>query len=70
MQHERYDFYLMRKREELYDWSEDPGSNYKLANIAEEREILISARKGPIEWVIANKDSLTEEYSDFANSQE
>jgi N-sulfoglucosamine sulfohydrolase len=59
---ERYQFFLLRESEELYDWSTDPGSNNNLAQDPEYADILSKARTGLLQWMKSTEDPLTEVY--------
>ena len=63
----RYEFYLLREREELYDWLVDPGSTNNLADDPNYAEILSNARKGLLQWMKSNDDPLTEDYQSEIN---
>lgn len=63
----RYEFYLLREREELYDWLVDPGSTNNLADDLNYAEILSNARKGLLQWMKSNDDPLTEDYQSEIN---
>ena len=65
---ERYEFFLLRAPEELYDWSADPGGWYNLAGDPEYSDVLIDARKGLLEWMKSSKDPLTEVYQNYLDS--
>ncbi|TWU32654.1 sulfatase family protein [Novipirellula artificiosorum] len=66
---ERYELYLLRAPEELYDWSSDPGSWHNLAGNPEYSRLLIAARKGLLEWMKSSNDPLAEVYENFVDSQ-
>lgn len=66
---ERYEFYLLRAPEELYDWSSDPGSWHNLAGDPEYSHALSAARKGLLEWMKSSNDPLLEVYQNYVNSQ-
>jgi len=66
---ERYEFYLLRAPEELYDWSSDPGSWHNLAGDPEYSHALSAARKGLLEWMKSSNDPLSEVYQNYVNSQ-
>ncbi len=59
---DRYQHYLLRAQEELYDWSKDPGSQYNLADDPEYAEVLERARKGLLQWMIDTEDPLLTRY--------
>ena len=59
---ERYDFYLQRAPEELYDWTVDPGSKNNLINDPKFAEVLSKARSGLLQWMKDSDDPLIEEY--------
>lgn len=65
---ERYDFYLLRANEELYDWSIDPSSKQNLIQNPEYATILMEARKGLLQWMKSSNDPLAGEYIDFVSS--
>ncbi|MFC2115408.1 sulfatase [Bacteroidota bacterium] len=62
---ERYSFFLLRDREELYDSSEDPGSLHNLAGDPDYKEVLSEARAGLLYWMKSNHDPLTKVYQDL-----
>lgn len=66
---ERYEFYLLREREELYDWSADPGSQNNLINDPDYSEVLFEARKGLLQWMLSSGDPLEEDYQDFLKAR-
>jgi hypothetical protein len=66
---ERYEFYLQRAPEEIYDWSADPGSWKNLAGNPEYSRVLNAARKGLLEWMQSSNDPLAAVYEDFVDSQ-
>ncbi|MEX0320956.1 MAG: sulfatase [Puniceicoccaceae bacterium] len=55
----RYQHYLLRAKEELYDWSKDPGSQQNLALDPEYAEVLARARKGLLQWMQQTADPLS-----------
>lgn len=59
---ERYQFYLLRANEELYDWSEDPGSRHNLAQNPEYAEVLSKAQNGLLNWLKSNNDPIAEDF--------
>ncbi|MFC2115402.1 sulfatase [Bacteroidota bacterium] len=65
---ERYEFFLLRAPEELYDWSSDPGGWYNLAGDPEYSEVLQEARNGLLQWMKSSKDPLTEIYQNYVDS--
>jgi len=65
---ERYEFYLLRAPEELYDWSSDPGNWHNLAGDPEYSHVLSAARKGLLEWMKSSSDPLAEVYEDYVES--
>ncbi len=67
---ERYDFYLQRIPEELYDWTTDPGSKINLIDDPKYAEILSKARRGLLQWMNASNDPLTLEYQQLVSSVE
>lgn len=67
---ERYDFYLQRKLEELYDWTTDPGSKINLLDDPKHAEILFKARHGLLKWMKDSDDPLIEEYKHHISSIE
>jgi len=67
---ERYEFYLFRAKEELYDWSTDPGSWSNLAEDPEYADVLKAARTGLLQWMKSSDDPLAGEYLNFVNSME
>lgn len=62
---ERYEFFLMRAPEELYDWSIDPGSWNNLAGDPKYSNVMSDARKGLLEWMKSSNDPLTEVFQKF-----
>ena len=58
----RYEFFLMRAPEELYDWSTDPGGWNNLAGDPKYSNVLSDARKGLLEWMKSSNDPLEEVY--------
>ncbi|MFC2115407.1 hypothetical protein ACFLTU_02975 [Bacteroidota bacterium] len=66
---ERYEFYLLRAAEELYDWSSDPGGLRNLAGDPEYSEVLMASRKGLHQWMISSKDPLAEVYQNYLDSK-
>ena len=62
---ERFDFYLRRAHEELYDWSVDPGSRYNLARDPEFEHVLSKSRKGLLQWMLSSDDPLADVYQNF-----
>lgn len=67
---ERYDFYLQRKQEELYDWTTDPESKINLIDDPQYAEVLSKARSGLLQWMNSTDDSLIEEYEHLVGSVE
>ena len=61
---ERYRFFLLRAQEELYDWTQDPGSMHNLAGDPDYAEVLKNARAGLLQWMNSNNDPLAEAYRD------
>jgi N-sulfoglucosamine sulfohydrolase len=61
---ERYRHYLLRAQEELYDWTEDPGSLQNLAGDPEYAEVLSKARAGLLQWMKSNQDPLAGVFQD------
>ena len=59
---ERYDFYLAREQEELYDWTTDPGSRNNLIDDPQYAEVLSKARSGLLQWLKTNNDPLAEDF--------
>jgi len=59
---ERYESFLLRAEEELYDWTNDPGSLHNLANNPKYAAILAKARKGLLGYMRTAEDPLTEVY--------
>lgn len=59
---ERYEFYLLRASEELYDWSSDPGGWHNLVGDPEYSDILKASRSGLLKWMESSNDPLSEEY--------
>lgn len=66
---ERYEFYLLRANEELYDWSADPGSWQNLVGDPEYSDVLQGARKGLHKWMISSGDPLAEVYQNYIDSK-
>jgi len=66
---ERYEFYLLRTPEELYDWSADPGSWHNLAGNPDYSQVLIAARKGLRKWMKSSNDPLADVYENYVDSQ-
>ena len=66
---ERYLFFLLREQEELYDWSEDPGSTQNLAGNPDYEEVLSEARTGLLNWMQSSRDPLTEVFQDQIGSK-
>lgn len=66
---DRYQYYLLREPEELYDWSEDPGSHHNLIDDPDYADILIRAREGLLNWMISSNDTLTDEYDYFLDQE-
>ncbi|MFY0654926.1 MAG: sulfatase [Cyclobacteriaceae bacterium] len=64
---ERYEFFLLRAKEELYDWSTDPGSRQNLALDPNYAVVLKKSRKGLAKWMKSSKDPLLEEYQYLIN---
>jgi N-sulfoglucosamine sulfohydrolase len=67
---ERYQFYLLREREELYDWSRDPGSRQNLARNPEHSAVLRAARTGLLQWMETTGDPLAEHYRALTDDKE
>ncbi|MFC2081280.1 sulfatase [Bacteroidota bacterium] len=67
---ERCEFYLLRAKEELYDWSSDPGSWRNLAEDPEYADVIKAARSGLLQWMKSSDDPLAGEYLNFVNSLE
>ena len=65
---ERYEFYLLRSPEELYDYESDPGGWNNLAGDPEYSDILETARNGLLEWMRSHNDPLGAEFQDFIDS--
>ncbi|MFY0654932.1 MAG: sulfatase [Cyclobacteriaceae bacterium] len=61
----RFESYLLRAPEELYDWSKDPGSQVNLAGNPEYGEVLSKARKGLLNYMKSANDPLTEVFEDM-----
>ena len=59
---DRYNFYLLREIEELYDWSTDPGSRKNLAGDPEYADVLKASRKGLHQWMLSSGDPLADTY--------
>ncbi len=59
---ERYESFLLRAKEELYDWTNDPGSLNNLANNPEYADVLAKARKGLLGYMKTSNDPLIEMY--------
>ena len=55
----RYQHYLLRAREELYDWSKDPGSQNNLVDDPEYAEVLEKLRIGLFKWMQQTADPLS-----------
>jgi N-sulfoglucosamine sulfohydrolase len=66
---DRYEFYLLRAPEELYDWSSDPGSWRNLAGDPEYADVLKAARSGLLQWMKSSEDPLTEVYQSYLVAQ-
>ena len=62
---ERYEFYLLRAQEELYDFSADPGGLNNLTGDPEYSDVLEASRKGLLQWMISSGDPLAEVYQSF-----
>ena len=60
---QRVQDYLVREREQLFDWSKDPGSRHNLANDPEYADLLRQARKGLLHWMQQSGDPLLPDYS-------
>ncbi len=58
----RYEFYMLRAREELYDWSTDPGSLINLAEDPAYAEVLNTAREGLHAYMESAKDPVKEDF--------
>lgn len=63
----RYQHYLLRAKEELYDWSKDPGSQHNLASDPEHAARLARARSGLLQWMKASGDPLADAFQDSLN---
>ena len=63
----RYDSYLLRAEEELYDWTQDPGSKHNLAKDPKYAQVLIEARKGLLDYMKSANDPLAGTYQDMLN---
>jgi N-sulfoglucosamine sulfohydrolase len=66
---ERYEFYLLRAPEELYDWSTDPGGWNNLIGDPEYSDVLTTLRAGLLEWMKSSNDPLTAVYQKYLNTQ-
>ena len=66
---ERYESYLLRVPEELYDWSSDPGSWHNLAGDPEYLHVLNAARSGLLQWMKSSGDPLAEFYQSYVDAQ-
>ena len=64
---ERTRQYIVRAREELYDWSQDPGSRQNLAENPEYAQELKAARAGLLRWMKSTGDPLTAKYQMMAD---
>jgi N-sulfoglucosamine sulfohydrolase len=65
---ERFEFYLLRAPEELYDFSADPGGWINLAGNPESSDLLEASREGLLQWMISSGDPLAEAYQSFLNN--
>ena len=54
--------YLLREREQLFDWQSDPGSSRNLAADPDYAPILQAARIGLIQWMLDTGDPLLHDY--------
>lgn len=61
----RYESFLLRAPEELYDWSVDPGSTNNLATDPKYAEILSEARKGLLAYMESAKDPIIDDFKKF-----
>ncbi len=59
---QRVQDYLVREREQLFDWSKDPGSHHNLAGDPEYADVLKTARKGMLQWMRDTRDPLLDTY--------
>lgn len=60
----RYESYLLRSQEELYNWKSDFGSHYNLSKDSNYRKILEQSRNGLQEWMEKHDDPLTEAFKE------
>jgi len=64
---DRYEFYLLRASEELYDWTSDPGGWHNLAGDPEYLDVLENARKRLLQWMMTSGDPLADDFQTFIN---